>query len=87
MDQRYPIGRFEYTGESSEAQRRERAARIETAPARLRRAVQGLSDEQLDTAYRPGGWTVRQVVHHLPDSHLLHSIAHITALRERMGWA
>jgi hypothetical protein len=45
-------------------------ARIAAAPAALRAAVAGLSDAQLDTPYRPGGWTVRQVVHHVPDSHL-----------------
>ena len=43
---------------------------IEQAPANLRAAVKGLSDQQLDTPYRPEGWTVRQVVHHVPDSHL-----------------
>jgi len=45
-------------------------AEIAQAPAKLRAAVEGLSPEQLDTPYRPGGWTVRQVVHHVPDSHL-----------------
>ena len=43
---------------------------IESAPANLRQAVKGLTDEQLDTPYRPEGWTVRQVVHHIPDSHI-----------------
>ena len=70
MDLRYPIGPFEWKGESSEEQRREWIDRIEAAPVRLMAAVQGLSEEQLDTAYRPGGWTVRQVVHHVADSHL-----------------
>jgi uncharacterized damage-inducible protein DinB len=70
MDLRYPIGPFEWNGESSEEQRRERIDRIEAAPVRLMAAVQGLSEEQLDTAYRPGGWTIRQVVHHVADSHL-----------------
>jgi uncharacterized damage-inducible protein DinB len=70
MDLRYPIGPFVWTGESSEEQRRERIDRIEAAPVRLMAAVQGLSEEQLDTAYRPGGWTLRQVVHHVADSHL-----------------
>jgi len=69
-DLRYPIGPFVYRGESTKAERRESLARIEAAPARLRAAVAGLSAAQLDTEYRPGGWTVRQVVHHLPDSHL-----------------
>ena len=43
---------------------------IARTPDELRRAVQGLSSDQLDTPYRPGGWTVRQVAHHVPDSHL-----------------
>ncbi len=70
MDLRYPIGPFEWKGESSEEQRRVRIDRIEAAPVRLTAAVQGLSEEQFDTPYRPGGWTLRQVVHHLADSHL-----------------
>lgn len=70
MDLRYPIGPFEWKGESSEDERRQRIERIETAPVRLMAAVQGLSEEQLETAYRPGGWTLRQVVHHVADSHL-----------------
>ena len=70
MDLRYPIGRFEYRGESTDEQRREFIDRIEKTPARLRATVAGLSDEQLDTPYRPGGWTIRQLVHHVADSHL-----------------
>ncbi len=69
-DLSYPIGKFEWTGASSDAERRKFIAQIEEAPARLRAAVKGLTDAQLDTPYRDGGWTVRQVVHHLPDSHL-----------------
>jgi hypothetical protein len=69
-DLRYPIGPFAYTGESTEEQRRAFIDRIEATPARLRAAVEGLTPEQLDTPYRPGGWTVRQVVHHVPDSHI-----------------
>ena len=52
------------------AERQVAIADIAVLPARLRAAVAGLTDEQLDTPYRPGGWTVRQVVHHLPDSHM-----------------
>jgi len=70
MDLRYPIGRFEYSGPSNEEQRHEWIARIERAPANMRAAVIHLSPEQLDTEYRPGGWTIRQLVHHVPDSHL-----------------
>jgi len=69
-DLRYPIGPFAYAGDSTEEQRRAFIDRIEAAPARLRAAVEGLTPEQLDTPYRPGGWTVRQVVHHVPDSHI-----------------
>ncbi len=69
-DLRYPIGPFAYAGESTAEQRRAFIDRIEAAPARLRAAVESLTPEQLDTPYRPGGWTVRQVVHHVPDSHI-----------------
>jgi hypothetical protein len=71
IDPRYPIGRFERPTTSLTAA--QRAAAIDTiakAPAELRAAVRGLNDSQLDTPYRDGGWTVRQVVHHVPDSHL-----------------
>ena len=54
----------------TDARRTECVARIAAAPGRLRAAVAGLNDAQLDTPYRQGGWTVRQVVHHVPDSHL-----------------
>jgi hypothetical protein len=69
-DPRYPIGRFTYTGPQTPAQRLDCIARVSAAPAKLRQAVAGLSDAQLDTPYRDGGWTVRQVVHHVPDSHI-----------------
>ncbi len=69
-DLRYPIGKFNHEGELAEDARRRAMDDIEAAPARLRAAVEGLSPEQLDTPYRPDGWTVRQVVHHLADSHL-----------------
>src|SRR5713101_693646 len=69
-DLRYPIGEFSYAGEQTADERRRAIEEIEAAPVRLRAAVQGLSPQQLDTPYRPGGWTVRQVVHHVPDSHL-----------------
>lgn len=69
-DLRYPIGPFEPPGRWSPRERREAIARIAETPARLRQAVTDLSDAQLDIPYRPGGWTVRQLVHHIPDSHL-----------------
>ena len=69
-DLRYPIGEFSYPGEETADERRRAIDEIEATPVRLRAAVQGLSPQQLDTPYRSGGWTVRQVVHHVPDSHL-----------------
>jgi uncharacterized damage-inducible protein DinB len=69
-DPRYPLGPFSYRGPQTPAQRLDCIARIAAASAGLRNAVAGLSDPQLDTPYREGGWTVRQVVHHVPDSHL-----------------
>jgi uncharacterized damage-inducible protein DinB len=69
-DLRYPIGKFTYDGSPTPVKTQELFQQIEQAPGRLRAAVQGLSQQQLDTPYRPKGWTVRQVVHHVPDSHL-----------------
>src|SRR5688572_20086206 len=69
-DLRYPIGKFERRDELSADERRAMIDTIAAAPARMREAVSGLSDTQLDTPYRDGGWTVRQVIHHVPDSHL-----------------
>ncbi len=69
-DLRYPIGEFEWHGEADIARRAELIAAIEQLPAQLRDAVSGLSDAQIDTPYRLGGWTVRQVVHHVADSHI-----------------
>jgi hypothetical protein len=69
-DLRYPIGKFTYEGSPTPEQRQELLLHIEQAPVQLRAAVKGLSQQQLDTPYRPEGWTVRQVAHHVPDSHL-----------------
>ena len=67
----YPIGKFVRGTRAETPERRmECVAVIEAFPLMLRGEVQGLSDAQLDTPYRPGGWTVRQVVHHLADSHM-----------------
>lgn len=71
IDPRYPVGRFERP--SAPLSAAERSSLIEVlvkAPRELRAAIDGLDDSQLDTPYRDGGWTVRQVVHHVPDSHL-----------------
>jgi len=69
-DLRYPIGKFHFDGPPTEEQRKKFIDDIAQSPAKLRAAVKGLSEQQLDTPYRPDGWTVRQVVHHVPDSHL-----------------
>ena len=66
----YPIGAFRFGQPITERERTIFLSQIAEAPAKLRTAVADLSDSQLDTPYRPGGWTVRQVVHHLPDGHL-----------------
>ncbi len=70
MDLRYPVGPFEFNAPLTGRQRQECIDQIAATPERMRAAVAGLTDVQLDTPYRPGGWTVRQVVHHVPDSHL-----------------
>jgi hypothetical protein len=69
QDLSYPIGQFVYSKPLTKEQRAVAIDSIQSTPAKLRTAVHGLSSQQLDTPYRPGGWTVRQVVHHVPDSH------------------
>lgn len=69
-DPQYPIGRFHFTAPDTAAGRAAWIDQIEDLPARVAAVVARLTDTQLDTPYRPGGWTPRQVVHHLPDSHL-----------------
>jgi uncharacterized damage-inducible protein DinB len=69
-DLRYPVGKWVRETGISAARRAELIDQIARAPGLLSAAVAGLTDAQLDTPYRPGGWTVRQVVHHVPDSHL-----------------
>ena len=69
-DLKYPVGRFEAAAEVPHSARAALIDSVGSTPARLRAAVSGLDDAQLDTPYRDGGWTVRQVVHHVADSHL-----------------
>lgn len=69
-DLRFPIGKFTFESSPTASQLKQLIDDIEQTPANVRRAIQGLSDKQLDTPYRPEGWTVRQVVHHMPDSHV-----------------
>lgn len=68
-DLKYPVGPFQRPDSLSHDQRQSAIAAIAAVPPKLRAAVRGLTETQLDTPYRPGGWTVRQVVHHVPDSH------------------
>ncbi len=68
-DLRFPIGEFSTSYETSPAARRERIATITDLPMKITSAIAGLDESQIDTPYRPGGWTVRQTVHHIADSH------------------
>lgn len=70
MDLRYPIGPFEFAVPISDDDRRALIDKIEKTPAQMQAAVAGLNEEQLGTPYRPEGWTVRQLVHHVPESHM-----------------
>jgi len=70
MDPRYPIGKYEMPAQVTPELRAGAILEIASTPQRVRAAVKGLNDAQLDTPYREGGWTVRQVVHHIPDSHM-----------------
>jgi uncharacterized damage-inducible protein DinB len=81
-DLQYPIGKFQWAGSASDEDRRRAIAAIAAAPAQLRAAVAGLSPKQLDTPYRPEGWTVRQLVHHVPESHMNAYIRFKLALTE-----
>ena len=95
-DLQYPIGRFTPVDPATPDQVRAWIDDIAMLPSDLRRTVEPLTDSQLDTPYRPGGWTVRQVVHHLPDSHMNSLIRFKWALTEdrpvikpydEKGWA
>ena len=81
-DPRYPIGKFSYPGPLTPEQKDQCLDDIEQTPARLRASLRSLTDQQLDTPYREGGWTVRQVVHHVPDSHMNSYIRFKLALTE-----
>jgi hypothetical protein len=69
-DLKYPVGPYQLPHTIAPQERRSWLDEIAATPRHLRAAVAGLSESQLDTPYRPGGWTVRQVVHHVPDSHM-----------------
>jgi uncharacterized damage-inducible protein DinB len=70
QDLRYPVGKFDWDAPIDEADHPRLIAEIAETPGALRSAVAGLSRDQLETRYRAGGWTIKQVVHHVPDSHL-----------------
>ena len=69
-DLRFPTGKFHFDSDVTSAKRAAAIDAIRTTPSALRAAVSTLTDAQLDTPYRPGGWTVRQLVHHVPESHM-----------------
>ena len=79
---RYPIGKFAVDGEITPQRRAEWITQIELAPRLMRVALLGLTPPQLDTPYRPGGWTLRQVAHHVPESHMNSYIRFKLALTE-----
>jgi hypothetical protein len=81
-DLRYPIGKFSMPQSVSDSERTRFLENVAATPSRLRAAVDGLTGERLETPYRPGGWTVRQVVHHVPDSHMNSYIRFKLALTE-----
>jgi len=81
-DLRYPIGKFQPVENITDAQRHALIAAIAETPEKLKSAIAGLNERQLDTPYRPGGWTVRQVVHHIPDSHMNSYVRFKLALTE-----
>ncbi|MFI5164322.1 MAG: YfiT family bacillithiol transferase [Bacteroidia bacterium] len=71
LDQlRYPVGKFAFNKDADEKEIKQWISEIEKLPSQLRNAVKGLNEAQLNTPYRDGGWTVKQVVHHVADSHL-----------------
>src|SRR5689334_19862022 len=81
-DPRYPIGKFTLAGPPDDSERTKLIDDIAQTPAALRAAVHGLTPSQIETPYRDGGWTVRQVVHHVPESHMNAYIRFKLALTE-----
>jgi DinB superfamily len=81
-DAQFPVGRFAPPATITPQDRERFLREIEEAPGRMRDAVSGLGEAHLDTPYRDGGWTVRQVVHHVPDSHMNSYVRFRLALTE-----
>lgn len=82
VDLRFPIGPSPVVALQTEGERARAIAAIASCPEEMRRAVAGLDDARLDTPYRDGGWTSRQVVHHVADSHMNAYIRHKLAVTE-----
>ena len=82
-DPRYPIGRYERRDVLTPDERAAMIEQIAAAPRKMREAAAGLTPQQLETPYREGGWTLRQVVHHLPDSHMNSYVRFKLALTEQ----
>src|SRR5579872_2471265 len=82
MDPRFPIGKFSFPQSVTPQQREQWIGEIAATPQKLRASIAGLSQAQLDTPYRDGGWTVRQVIHHVPESHMNAYIRFKLALTE-----
>lgn len=80
--QKYPLGKFEFSAESALSDLDEFLDEIKNFPKKLRLLTENLTEDQLNTVYRPGGWTVRQLVNHLADSHMNSFIRIKLALRE-----
>jgi uncharacterized damage-inducible protein DinB len=83
-DPRYPVGKFTPDDNPTPESRAKHIQELVSLPTQMRQAVTGLNPEQLDTPYREGGWTIRQVVHHVPDSHLNAYIRFKLALTENV---
>ena len=81
-DPRYPVGKYERRDVLTPEERAAMIEQIAAAPRKLREAVAGLTPQQMETPYREGGWTLRQVVHHIPDSHLNSYVRFKLALTE-----
>jgi hypothetical protein len=81
-DLRFPIGKFSFDAESALSGRVAAIQAIEELPVRLRQAIAGFNEEQLQTPYREGGWTIRQLIHHIADSHMNSFIRFKLALTE-----
>jgi uncharacterized damage-inducible protein DinB len=83
QDPRYPVGKFDWSApEPTAAERKRFIAEVAATPAKMRAAVKGLTPKQFNTPYREGGWTVKQVVHHVPESHMNAYIRFKLALTE-----